>query len=104
MKTAAAWIRYRLPVKTAVHAGGRAGSVELLDTSVPARRLVIPGAVPGAQMLRDGREEVWRRMYGSKPMPRRRRNIAMEYSGSEGRGLNLTADDVDEIFEQLNNQ
>ncbi|MDA7952511.1 MAG: hypothetical protein MPJ05_01625 [Nitrosopumilus sp.] len=104
MKTAAAWIRHRLPSRAAVHAGVRAGPIELSDAAVPARRLVIPGAVSGAQMLRDGREEVWRRMYGSKPMPRRRRNIAMEYSASEGRGLNLTADDVDEIFEQLNNQ
>ncbi|MDA7939152.1 MAG: hypothetical protein MPJ04_01225 [Nitrosopumilus sp.] len=97
-------VRQRLPLKLSVHAGGNTGSIELLDAVVHAFRLVISANAYTAPILRDGREEVWRRMYGSKPMPKRRQNVAMEYSGSEGRDLNLTEEDVDDIFEQLNNE
>ncbi|MDA8010414.1 MAG: hypothetical protein MPK75_12025 [Alphaproteobacteria bacterium] len=97
-------VQHELPLKVYVHAGEATGPLKFLDSVISALQLVMLEVPSKTPRLRDGRADVWRRMYGSEPLPKREPNTAIKYSGSAGRDLNLTDEDVDEIFEQLNNE
>ena len=64
------------------------------DTDLPESRLP----------LHDCREALWRRIYGSKPMPRPEPGAGMRYAGSVCSDLNLTRADIDAALEEIDEQ
>lgn len=52
----------------------------------------------------ESRRELWRKMFGSKPMPQVNPNAADAYSGSLGKDMNLDPSIIEEAFEQLDRE
>ena len=96
--------RRRLPAKSYVYVEEPIRTQESFDVAFIAYQVASSVDPSPAPVLRDGRADIWRRMYGLKPMPKPQIGVAMKYAGLIGRDLNITQEDVDAAFEEIDSE